>query len=289
MNMYGKCSDVEEAEKVFARLHRRDVLAWTAMIAVYAQNGRYKMALQIFELMQKERVIPDRVSFLSILPAYASQAAINEGQHMHTILCNIGLELDPEIANALITMYGKCGSLESAEDVFEKMQYRDVVSWNALLTGYAQYGESDHVFHFFEKMLGQGIEPDLVSFLVVMCACTRNGLFHKSKTYFETMTKDYGMIPTIRHQSCIVDLLGRMGEVDKAVEMIKKMPLCPNLVVWHTVLGASRYWGSASIGKQAFEKAIHLDKNDAVAYIMMSHIFASMDCEDNKMLRATKL
>jgi pentatricopeptide repeat protein len=77
----------------------------------------------------------------------------------------------------------------------------------------------------------------------------------------------------------MVDLLGRVGEVDKAVEMIKKMPFCPNLVVWHTVLGASRYWGSTSIGKQAFQEAVHLDKNDAVAYIMISHIFAGMEIE----------
>jgi pentatricopeptide repeat protein len=140
-------------------------------------------------------------------------------------------------------------------------------------------------------MLGQGIEPDTVSFLVVMCACSRKGLFHESKTYFEAMTEDYGMVPTIRHHSCIVDLLGRTGEVDKAVEMIKKMPFCPNLVIWHTVLGASRYWGSSSIGKQAFQEAVHLDKNDAVAYIMISHIIASMEiehCQPNQELYSTR-
>ena len=127
----------------------------------------------------------------------------------------------------------------------------------------------------FERMLGEQIKPDPITFIIVLNACSRAGLSSKSKTYFESMSKDFGIIPTLEHHAGLVDLLCRVGQLDKAVSIIKKMPFSPNLVVWNTVLGACRYNGNVELGKHAFEHSLDLDEKDPAAYILMSQICAA--------------
>ena len=176
-------------------------------------------------------------------------------------------------------MYAKCGSLTRAEQVFDKLPVRNVVSWTSLMTGYVQIGEYETVFRVFDKMLGEGVKPNLITFVVVLHACSQTGLVSKSHTYFEAMSKDFGIIPTLEHHAGLVDLLCRVGQLDKAVSIIKKMPFSPNLVVWNTVLGACRYNGNVELGKHAFEHSLDLDEKDPAAYILMSQICAAFDIQ----------
>ena len=121
-------------------------------------------------------------------------------------------------------------------------------------------------------MLGQGIKPNMITFIIVLNACSRRGLSSASLTYFEAMSKRYGIIPTVEHHCCMVDLYSRAGQLDEAIEIIRKMPISPNLGLWHAFLSACTNWGNAFLGKHAFEHARSLDDKDAATFVLMSHI-----------------
>ena len=271
---YGNFGALREAYWLFRDIfgHGRDVFSWNFLIRAYAKDGRLNDAFEFFQQMHVEDVLPDKFSFICLLSSCDYR---DQGMPLHSCIIEHALETQNLIGNTLISFYGKCGRLEEAHSSFEMMStQRDIVSWNSLLVGYAQLGECDNVFQTFENMLAESLKPDLVTFIIVLNACSRTGLCHKSQTYFQAMSRDYGINPTLQHHGCMIDLFGRWGQVDEAIIMIKRMPFCANLAIWNTVLGACRNLGKEGLGKEAFVNAIQLDDGDSAAYVLMSHIFA---------------
>ena len=154
-----------------------------------------------------------------------------------------------------------------------------MVSWTALIGGYARLGKTETIFPVFERMLREGIKPDVVISTVVLNACSRTGFFAKSQTYFEAMSRDYDIVPTIEHYICMVDTLGRLGQLDKAVGMVSRMPFFPDLATWGIILCACKHSGNVHLGKEAFQHAIHLNENDPAAYVLISQIYADTEAD----------
>ncbi|KAI5069551.1 hypothetical protein GOP47_0015852, partial [Adiantum capillus-veneris] len=145
---------------------------------------------------------------------------------------------------------------------------------------YAEIGESENVFRIFDRMLGEGVKPNPVTFIVLLTACSRKGLYSECHTYFEAMSGSYGVSPNLEHHSCVVNLLGRRGELDMAVSMMKKMPFAPSPLLWHTIMGACKNLGSEQFAKQTFNVAVHIDDTDCVPYSHPSHIYAGAELHD---------
>eukprot|EP00250_Pteridium_aquilinum_P010880 c19691_g2_i1 orf=2-478(+) len=158
-------------------------------------------------------------------------------------------------------MYAKCGLLTVAHRVFNKLLARDIVSYNSLMAGYAKLGDGKNVLSVFDRLVGEGLQPDLITFYTVLNTRCCTGLSSKSEMYFEAMSRDYGVPPTIELLSCMVDHLGRAGRLDKAVTMIKEMCVSPNYSPWHSILSASRTCGNLVLAKLAFQHARSLDKS----------------------------
>ena len=187
------------------------------------------------------------------------------------------LEKDIVLGTSLVDMYIKCNMLVEAQQVHDELHVRNVVSWNALIVGYAQRGQSENVFDIFDRMVGEGTAPNMVTFIVILSACNRRGLYSMSQSYLEAMSKDYGIVPSNKHHNCVIDLLGKAGQLDKAVNVLKENPFhYTNLVACHAILGACRKWGDVNLAREAFEHALQLDEKDSVAYILMSHVYADV-------------
>ena len=152
-------------------------------------------------------------------------------------------------------MYVKCGSLDNAREVFEDLYGRDVVSWNSLINGYAQLKENENVFDFFKKMLGEGMKPDAVTFVIVLSVCSQAYMVEKSQTYFEAMSEEYGIRPMLEHYSCMTDVLIHVGRIDEAIAMVRNIQQ-PHLVDWHKILRACKHLGNSELGRLAFQHAI---------------------------------
>ncbi|KAH7295816.1 hypothetical protein KP509_27G067100 [Ceratopteris richardii] len=279
LHMYGKCAQVNEAEKVFSRLKRRDLPSWTSMIAAYIQNKNGRQALQLFHQMRQEGMNLDKVAFLGILPAYGSEAVVNEAHLVHTDLCYMGLDCDVDISNALITVYGKCGSLRCAHKIFDVMLERDLISWNALLTAYAQHGLGNKALMLYDQLQMAGIEPDYVTYISVSLACSHSGLLEEGQRYLVSMTQEYKIFPNTEHYNCLIDLLARAGQLDRAEIFLQSLESKPTYSHWVTFLGGCRNGLDIERGEHAAIEALKLDPSNMSPYILLANISNLVGCD----------
>lgn len=261
LNMYVKCGFLALAKQVFDDLPVRDDVSWNTMLSGYAEHGLGDEALKWLDRVRSECVSPSAAMFVLALKACSSIGAMNKGAELHAEIESLGLlGKDLVVGNTLLGMYVTNGLLSRAEEVFDELSARDVVSWTTLMAGYSQLGKRNSVFLTFERMLKDGVKPDSVAFVVVLTVCARSGSLNKSELFFVMMTRDYGIVPHTKHLGCIVNMFGRAGQLDSAVAIMKITPTCANTVMWHTFLEACRNWGCAYLGEKAFDTFVHLNK-----------------------------
>eukprot|EP01018_Ginkgo_biloba_P001986 Gb_13633 [translate_table: standard] len=250
VDMYTKCGSIDDARKQFDQMPERNSVSWNAMVAGYAQHSCGEEALNLFRQMQGEGVKLDKFSFSTILNACASLRALERGKHVHAHVIKTGFESNVFVGSALVDMYAKCGCIDDARQVFDKICKRDLVFWTTMITGYAQNGCGKDVLEFFEQMLKLGMKPDHVTFTGVLSACSHAGLVDEGRQYFDSMVRDHCIKPTPDHYGCLIDLLGRAGCLDEAEFFIKNMPIEPDAIVWGALLSACRIhagrWGDAA-------------------------------------------
>lgn len=274
VDVYAKCGNMLEANEAFQSLQERDVVIWTAMISGYARQEQGEMALELYVQMQQSGIEPDNATFLCILKACSSIGALGICNMVHHDLCRRGAKLSVEVATALVRAYGKCGNMVAAQQIFDTLPHHDLVSWNTLLSAYAQQGDCKATLSRFEQMQLEGIFPDAVSFVSVLTACSHAGVVDEGLQYFELMHRKYGITATLQHYTSLVDLLGRAGLLHRLEELLTDVAMALDLGMWLCLLGASRKYSCIQIGRRAFDRAICLDPTGLAAYVIMSSIYA---------------
>lgn len=273
---YCQCRCVDEARKVFSDFKEKDIVCWTAMLVGYAKNGREEDALLLFNEMLLEHVKPDSYILSSVVSSCAKLASLYHGQAVHGKSILAGLDNNLLVSSALIDMYSKCGFIDDARSVFNMMPTRNVISWNAMIVGYAQNGHDKDALALFENMLQQKFKPDNVTFIGVLSACLHSNWIEKGQGYFDSISNQHGLIPTVDHYACMVNLLGRLGRIDQAVDLIKSMPHEPDCLIWSTLLSVSAVKGDIANAEMAARYLFELDPLNAVPYVMLSNMYASM-------------
>lgn len=272
---YGQNGEVAKAREVFDNMRERDDRTWSAMIKVYERKGFELEALDLFTLMQRESVRPNFPSLISVLSVCGSLASLDYGRQIHAQLVRNQFDHDVYVASVLMTMYVKCGNLVKANQVFNRFAAKDIVMWNSMITGYAQHGLGEKALQVFQEMCSLGISPDEITFIGVLSACSYSGKVEKGLEIFETMKSKYQVEPRTEHYACMVDLLGRAGKVKDAMDIIKKMPVEADAIVWGALLGACRQHMKLDLAEVAAKKLIELEPNKAGPYVLLSNIYAS--------------
>eukprot|EP01018_Ginkgo_biloba_P001960 Gb_38297 [translate_table: standard] len=275
IDMYAKFGSMDDARKVFDNITEINAILYTALIAGYMQNGYDAESLQFFCRMHTAGRKPNQFTFLSVLRACGSIAAIGPGNQVYACIVKIGFESDVFVGTALVDMYSKCGRIEDACKIFEEKPKRCTALWNAMITAYAQHGLGKRALKLFEQMQWAGMKPTYITFIGVLFACSNVGLVDKGRHYFDVMSQDYCIIPTIEHYTCMVDLLGRAGHLYEAENFISKMPFEPGAVVWRTLLVACRVHGNMELGKHAAKCCIELQPHESATYVLLSDIYAA--------------
>jgi pentatricopeptide repeat protein len=275
VDMYCKCGSIMDARRVFDSLVERDMVSWNSIIAGYAQNDQREEALVLFRELQRLGMIPNQITFASVLRACASLTALEQGKQVFVHITKIVFEADVYVGSALVDMYCKCGCLEDARKVFDQVPERNIVSWNAMLSGYAQHGLGKEALSLFEQMQQSGIMPNDVTFIGVLSACSHAGLVDEGLHYFDVMFQDHGVMQKLKHYTCMVDILCRAGKLDEAVHFINEMPYEPDALVWNIVLGASRVHANVDIGKLSADYLLELEPENSSAYVLLSNIYAA--------------
>ncbi|KAI5075024.1 hypothetical protein GOP47_0010985 [Adiantum capillus-veneris] len=282
VDMYAKCGALEEAQDVFDQLPTLDIVAWNTLIAGYDQHNHCEKALRCFKQMQLENFFPDVFTFTCIFRVCGSLGAICKGQELFSEIVKHGShERVMVVVNALIGMYANCGMLMEARYLFDELPVQDVVSWSALLGGFTQLGNDDSAFKLFDIMLGKGLKPNSVTFLILLNACSHGGLVDKGQSFFRLLSRSFDIAPDIEHYACIVDLYCRAGIMDEAVALIKEMQRSADGAIWRTLLPACQEWGNRDLGMWAFEGAVHQNDKDAGAFVCISNVFSAASRQEH--------
>ncbi|WCJ25843.1 Tetratricopeptide repeat (TPR)-like superfamily protein [Euphorbia peplus] len=276
VDMYAKCGSTEDARKGFECLRVADVVVWTSMIAGYVQNGENEEALNLYCRMQKEGILPNELTMASVIKACSHLAAFDQGRQIHGRTVKYGFSLEVLIGSALSTFYAKCGSLEEGNRVFSRMPERDVLSWNAMISGLSQNGYGMEALELFEEMRLQGTNPNDVTFVNVLSACSHMGMVDEGWKYFNLMFDDFGIVPRVEHYACMVDVLSRAGKLYEAKEFIESVTIEHGLCLWRILLSACRNYRNYELGAYAGEKLMELGSDESSAYVLLSSIYSSL-------------
>ncbi|XP_010260584.1 PREDICTED: pentatricopeptide repeat-containing protein At2g13600 isoform X1 [Nelumbo nucifera] len=271
---FSQAGDVTNARTYFNRMPERNIITWNSMLATYIQHGFGEEGLRLYTLMLRENMRPDWITFATLLGACADFAVLRLGNQIVAQVVKTGLSSHVPVANGIVTMYSRCGQIQEAQSVFDSIIDKDLVSWNAIMTGYAHNGQGRKVIEIFKNMLKVGPPPDHISYIAVLSACSRSGLVAEGRFYFDSMTKDHGISLKSEHFACMVDLLGRAGLLEEAKHLIDKMPIKPGAGIWGALLGACRIHGNTMMAECAIRNLHELDPEDPGSYVLWANIYA---------------
>ncbi|XP_041002238.1 pentatricopeptide repeat-containing protein At5g08510 [Juglans microcarpa x Juglans regia] len=274
---YARAGDMEGALELFGSMPCRNVISWTAMISGYSQNGQYVKALRMFLMMEKEKDMrPNEVTIASVLPACANLGALEVGERIEAYARKNGFFKNLYVSNAVLEMYVRCGKIDIARRVFDEIGgRRSLCSWNSMIVGLAVHGRCNEALELYDQMLREGIAPDDVTFVGLLLACTHGGLVIKGRELFQLMETNFHISPKLEHYGCMVDLLGRSGDLQEAYDLIKGMPMKPDSVVWGALLGACSFHGNTELAEIAAESLFQLEPWNPGNYVILSNIYAS--------------
>ncbi|GAB2249570.1 hypothetical protein Droror1_Dr00012929 [Drosera rotundifolia] len=308
VDMYAKCGVVDDARVVFNSIRRKNLVSWTAMVAGYARCGRKGDAVDLFWRMPERNLLSwsalisglvtsghmvdafkvfmdmrrdgggikvDPFILSSVVGASANMATLELGKQVHLLVVVLGFEDNLFIVNALVDMYAKGCDIIAAKRIFDLMSQRDVVSWTSIIVGLAQHGQAEEALSMYDKMMLSGVKPNEVTFVGLIYACSHVGLVDEGTRLFNSMTKDYGIAPSLVHYTCLLDLLSRSGFLDEAENLLKTMPFEPDEAAWAALLSACKQHKHTQVGIRVADRLLSLQPKDPSTYILLSNTYAA--------------
>ncbi|KAL7106683.1 hypothetical protein ACP275_06G009300 [Erythranthe tilingii] len=309
LDMYTKCGSMKDAKKLFDNMVEKDIISWTTMLAGYAKSGDFNAARVLFDkLPSKEDIAtwnalisayeqsgnpneaitvfnelqlskaskPDEVTLVSTLSACSQLGATEFGSWIHVYMKKEGMRLNRHLVTALVDMYSKCGDLHKALEVFNSVDKRDVFVWSAMIAGLGMHGRGGDAIELFLKMQEAKVKPSSVTFTNLLAACSHSGLVEEGREFFVQMEQNYKIAPGVEHYACMVDILGRAGLLEDAVDLIKNMPMAPGASVWGALLGACKLHRNVDLAEYACNSLLEIEPQNHGAYVLLSNIYANL-------------
>ncbi|XP_031395145.1 pentatricopeptide repeat-containing protein At3g29230-like [Punica granatum] len=272
---YTVIGDLKSAEALFDQMPRKNTVSWNAMITGYVHNHQFDQALALFHRMLIDNACkPDHTTLISALSACSHLGSLEQGKWIDSYIKKHKLEMSLSLGNALIDMFAKCGDLGNAKLAFDDMSTRCVITWTTMISGLAYNGKCAEALDLYDRMCSEGFRPDDVLFIAVLTACTHGGLVEDGKRVFSEMVSKFGIEPRIEHYGSMVDLLGRAGKLQEAIEFIEKMHLQPNSVIWGTLLSCCKFHGSKDILDTVIQKIMEQEPSNPSYLTLISNLKA---------------
>lgn len=275
VDMYAKNRMIYEARKCFDEMAYRNVVSWNTMIVGYGLKGDGKAAMRLLGKMFIENFCPDELTLASVLSSCGHTSAIFETIQVHAYVVKKGFQAFPSIINALINAYSKCGNITNAFKCFSLVVEPDLVTWTSIINSLAFHGLPEKSISTFEEMVSNNLRPDGIVFLGILSGCSHGGLISEGLHYFKLMTDEYRITPASEHYTCIIDLLGRAGLLEEALNVLTSMPFEPRSDTLGAFIGSCKVHGNVQLAKWAAEKLFVVEPNKRVNYSLLSDIHAS--------------
>ncbi|GFP83422.1 pentatricopeptide repeat-containing protein at4g02750 [Phtheirospermum japonicum] len=268
--------EVENAMRVFRLMLARDTTAWNVAIFGLGENDRIEDGVKLFIEMKENGLSLDEATFTSFLTICSNLQSLNLGKQIHAEAIKVGIDCFIPVGNAFVTMYFRCGNMDSALLKFNLMTNHDIISWNSIICGLAHHGHGEKAIEVFEKMRSSDVNPNQITFVGVLSACSHAGLVENGKHYFNVMRNEYFVESTNEHYTCMVDLLGKSGLIDEAMNVIneiKKNGLEVHASVWGALLGACRVHKNVLVGEIAGERILELEPSNSGVYMILAEMY----------------
>ncbi|KAK1440891.1 hypothetical protein QVD17_06724 [Tagetes erecta] len=275
IDMYMMCCSPHEAVKLFEKMPKKDVVSWMALLTGCVNNGMAYESVELFVNMLSNEIQPNVNLMVKIITACSALGVFKQVICLHGYVIKSGFEDNNFIKASLIECYSKCGSLHSAINVFEVTENKDVVIWSSMIAGYGIHGQGNESLKLFNDMVKvSNIKPNNVTFLSILSACSHAGLIKEGIETFNVMLNEYHLTPESNHYALMVDLFGRMGELDNAIGVINDMSIPAEPHVWGALLGACRIHHNTKLGEIAANNLFLSDCSNAGYYILLSNMHA---------------
>ncbi|KAE8687975.1 Pentatricopeptide repeat-containing protein [Hibiscus syriacus] len=270
---YAQMGNLERAREYFEMMPQKHLVSWSTMVAGYEKNRDYKGAIELFKRMQAEGEKPDRHTLSSVLSVSTGLVDLKLGMQIHQLVSKSVIP-DVPIENSLITMYSRCGALIESHVSFDGLKSsKDVISWNAIIGGYASHGYALEALELFESKKKSNVQPTYITFIYVLSACTHAGLVGGGWAYLKSMVSEYGIEPRIEHYASLVDNVARHGQLEEAMDLIKSMPFEPDKEIWGALLSACRLHNNVELAPVAAEALMRLEPESSAAYILLYNMY----------------
>ncbi|CAI8605160.1 unnamed protein product [Vicia faba] len=275
LHVYAKCCLIKDASRMFESMPETNAVTWSSMQAGYVQNGLHEEALLLFRDYQLIGFEQDVFMISSAVSACAGLASLIEGKQVHAVSCKSGFGSNIYVSSSFIDMYAKCGCIREAYLVFQGVEVRSAVLWNAMISGFARHACALEAMILFEKMQQRGFVPDDVTYVSVLNACSHMGLHEQGRKYFDLMVRQHNLQPSVLHYSCMVDILGRAGLVHKAYELIERMPFSATSSIWGSLLASCRNHGNIEFAEIAAKHLFEMEPDNAGNHILLANTYAA--------------
>ncbi|KAL5220761.1 hypothetical protein ABZP36_025474 [Zizania latifolia] len=274
LHMYSVCGNIVAARAIFASLENKNLVSWTVMMKGCLSYGHGDEVVRLFQLMQKHGEKPDSVILITAVQAVSELGHLKGLKQIHCFVYRSLLEKDMITANSLITAYAECGRLDFSHDLFFRLEYRNLDSWNAMISAYAMHGYYINVLEMFKQMGEKNIQPDESTFSSVLTACSHAGLIKEGWCIFSSMTSVYSVPPQEEHYGCMVDLLGRAGHLEDGYKLVKLSTLKDKCNIFCALLSACRTHGNTQLAHAISKELLEHGPQNLGVYALISEVYA---------------
>ncbi|KAK1297276.1 Pentatricopeptide repeat-containing protein [Acorus calamus] len=272
---YARVGSLEEAMRLFNAMPERDAASWGALVSGCEHCGRCAEALGFFQEMVRAGVRPNEPALVSAISACAQMRALEKGEWFHRLINQENYEVNVTLGTSLLDLYGKCGNIDRAREVFNGMRARNVFAWNTMIAGLALNGCGKQALTLFWKMQLTGLSPNDVTFVALLTSCSHSGLVEEGLRFFDLMARVYGIRPLEEHYGCIIDMLGRAGMMREAMDFVETMPVEPHPGLWGALAGACGIHGDVKVGEELGKRLIELEPGHGGRYALLSNLYAT--------------
>lgn len=304
MYMYVRVGDLVSARNIFVEMPEKNVAAYNILIAGYVKGGNPGAGLKLFRNMMSKGVRASSRTMVGAVMACGRSARLKDGKSVHGFLIKNFLESNILIDTTLIDMYSRCERVDVACKLFDRIEVKNPVCWNAMILGHCIHGNPTDGIQLFEDTLGRlrsgnsgkkkrkkrkrkglvmverrEIFPDEVTFVGILCACARAGLLEEGRNYFSKMTSSFGIKPNFAHYWCMANLLSEAGLVQEAEEILRCMPQDDNDMSsqassWANLLSSCRFKGTVAVGERIAQSLIEKDPQNFSYYQLLLNVYA---------------
>ncbi|CAH9136446.1 unnamed protein product [Cuscuta epithymum] len=276
---YAKRGDYNAAFGLVSKMSEEglesDLVTWNAMISGFIQSHHYGEAFALFQKMLAAGLNPNESTVTSLLTMCGSIGSVKTGKEIHGSMFRMRITINAYVSSALVDMYAKCGRVKDSWNAFRTAPFKNSASWNSIIGCYGKHGMVDSAIEVFEKMQCEGVQATELTFTSLLSACSHNGLVEKGLDIFRSMEALYSIPATKEHYACIVDLLCRFGWMEEAYSIIIQMPIEVNDSTIGAFLNGCKVHGRKDLVEMMAKKIPTMELRRSGSFVTLSNVYAA--------------